>query len=381
VRTELRERLWLSVLVLMFVVVPLSLARAGETGWLPVYTGHVVALAVLAASFVLRARLPVSLRVMLAIACLELGGMSGLYRMGFLSFSALWLAAGAYVIGVLYGWRAGVLAMAVNMAVVGIVMSLYVGGTQTVPVDANAYMHQRWPWLLFATMMAIFPWMLLNSVGVYKQSILDLLRETERQRAEIERLATHDPLTGLAQLRVLRERLDSTISKSQGHGRNVAVLFIDLDGFKQVNDRYGHAAGDHLLRTVANTLNGLVRESDTVGRLGGDEFMVVLDDVSGRDIAEVAARRILQELRRPVVYKDSLLQIGASIGIAMSPEHGTTPDGLQQAADAAMYSIKKAGRNGYAFSGDQPAQVGDGLSAIDTTLRNIRVLRRELTGS
>jgi diguanylate cyclase (GGDEF)-like protein len=107
----------------------------------------------------------------------------------------------------------------------------------------------------------------------------------------------------------------------------------------------------------------------------------VLDDVSGPDVAEVAARRILQELRRPVVYKDSLLQIGASIGIAMSPQHGTTPDDLQQAADAAMYSIKKAGRNGFAFSGGRPAQVSDELAAIDTTLRNIRVLRRELAGS
>jgi len=381
VRTELCERLWLSVLVVLLVVVPISLGRARDTGWLPVYTGHVIALAVMAATFVLRNRLPVNVRVILAIACLELGGMGGLYRMGFLGFSALWLSAGAYVIGILYGWRAGLAAMAANMSVVAIVMSLYVGGSHTVPVDANEYMHQPWPWLLFAAMMAVFPWMLLNSIGVYKESILNLLRETEHQRAEIERLATHDPLTGLAQLRVLRERMDSTITRARGFGRNVAVLFIDLDGFKQVNDRFGHAAGDHLLRAVANTLNSLVRDSDTIGRLGGDEFLLVLDDVSGPDVAEVAARRILQELRRPVVYKDSLLQIGASIGIAMSPQHGTTPDDLQQAADAAMYSIKKAGRNGFAFSGGRLAQVSDELSAVDTTLRNIRVLRRELAGS
>src|SRR5690606_11198821 len=118
-----------------------------------------------------------------------------------------------------------------------------------------------------------------------------------------------------------------------------------------------------LLRSVAGTLRALVRESDTVGRLGGDEFLVVLGDLSGPEVAEVAARRILQELRRPVIYKDSLLHVGASIGIAMSPQDGSTPDALQQAADAAMYTIKKSGRNGFAFSGGTAAHVEGGQQA------------------
>jgi diguanylate cyclase (GGDEF)-like protein len=379
VKAELCERLWLSVCILVLVLAPISIARAWDTGWLPIYTGHMAALAVLAITFVLRHRLPAALRVALAITCLELGGVGGLFRMGFLGFSALWLAAGAYVIGVLYGWRAGVLAVAAHILVVAIMMGLYVSGKQTVPIDANDYMRQPWPWLLFATMMAIFPWMLLNSIGLYKQSILDLLLESEQQRAEIERLATHDPLTGLVQLRVLNERLESTINRARSNGRNVAVLFIDLDGFKQVNDRFGHAAGDHLLRSVARSLGGLVRDADTVGRLGGDEFLVVLDDVSGVEVAAVAARRILQELRRPVAYRDALLQVGASIGIAMSPEHGTTAESLRQAADVAMYSVKNSGRNDFAFSGARPGRIQPEPSAVDT-LRNIRVPRRHTVG-
>jgi diguanylate cyclase (GGDEF)-like protein len=359
--------------------VPVSVARAWNTGWLPVYTGHVAALGVLGITFLLRHRLSVNLRVIVAIACLELGGAGALYRMGFLGYSALWLAAGAYVIGILYGWRAGILAMAAHVVVVAVVTGLYLGGAQTLPVDADTYMRQPVPWVLFATMMVVFPWMLLNSVGIYKESIVRLLRETEQQRAEIERLATHDPLTGLAQLRVLNERLESTINRARELGRNVAVLFIDLDGFKQVNDRFGHAAGDHLLRSIARTLGGLVRDTDTVGRLGGDEFLVVLDNLSGTDVAQVAAQRILQELRRPVVYKDALLQVGASIGIAMSPQHGTTAESLRQAADAAMYTVKNSGRNDFAFAGGRPGRFEAGLSDVDTQ-RNIHVLRRESGG-
>lgn len=378
VRAELCERLWLSVLVLFAVVVPASLLRTLDTGWLPIYTGQVVALAVLAGTFLLRRRLPVSFRVIVAIGCLELGGMAALFRMGFLGYAALWLAAGAYVIGVLYGWRAGVLAVAANLLVVAIMMGGYVTGALTLPVQADDYMRQPWPWVLFAAMMVAFPWMLLNSIGLYKQSIVDLLRETERQRAQIELLATHDPLTGLVQQRVLNDRLEAAIDKARGSGRNVAVLFIDLDGFKQVNDRFGHAAGDHLLRSVANTLGGLVRDTDTVGRVGGDEFLVVLGDVSGPEIAEVAARRMLQELRRPIAYKDAVLQVTASIGIAMSPQDGATPEMLRQAADAAMYTIKESGRNGFAFSG-QSTRIESRLSAADTQ-GNIRVLRRDFAG-
>jgi diguanylate cyclase (GGDEF)-like protein len=130
---------------------------------------------------------------------------------------------------------------------------------------------------------------------------------------------------------------------------------------------------------VARTLEGLVRDTDTVGRLGGDEFLVVLGDLSGPEVAEIAARRILQELRRPVVYKDCLLQTGASIGIAMSPDQGTTPDALQQAADAAMYTVKRSGKHGFAFSGGRTAHIESGLSTTDTW-RNIRHLRGDVAG-
>jgi diguanylate cyclase (GGDEF)-like protein len=188
-------------------------------------------------------------------------------------------------------------------------------------------------------------------------------------------MATHDPLTGLMQVHVVHEHLELAITKAQCLGRNVAVLFVDLDGFHRVNDQFGRAAGDHLLRSVANSMRGIVREGDLVGRIGGDQFLMLLDDLAGSGAAEEAARRILLDLRRPVIHLNDLLPVSASIGIALSPDHGTKPDSLQQAANAAMKQVKKSGRNGFAFSGIAPVISAEDLSTSDTW-RNVHVLRQ-----
>jgi len=375
INVELRERLWSSVLIMALVLTPLSAARAWGTGWMPVYGIHIVFLSILIGAQLLRSRLALSWRVVLAVVYLEVAGAASLFRMGFIGFGGLWLATGAYLIGVLYGWRAGVWAIGAHLAAALIAMACYSAGLLKIPVNTDSYMLMSWPWLLFAAMMVVFPWMLLNSIGLYKHSIVKLMEESERQRAEIEHMASHDPLTGLSQQHIVYERLQLAISRAQRAGRKVGVLFIDLDEFKQVNDRFGHAAGDHLLRGVGKVLASVVREGDTVGRVGGDEFMLILDDLAGPEAAEQIARRIVQELRRPVAYLDLLLQAGASIGIAMYPQHGRNAAALQQAADAAMYRVKNSGKNGVAFSGagSNPA-LPDPL--LSDTSGKVRALRR-----
>lgn len=375
INVELRERLWSSVLIMALVLTPMSVARAWTTGWMPVFDVHVAVLAILICAQLLRSRIAPAWRVVLAVVYLEFTGAASLYRMGFIGFGGLWMAVGAYLIGVLYGRRAGWWAIAGHLLAAFVAMLGYSSGLLKMPINVDSYMLLKWPWVLFGAMMAIFPWMLLNSIGVYKQSILKLAEESERQRVEIERMASRDPLTGLLQQRVVYDHLQLAISKAVRTGRKVAVLFIDLDEFKQVNDRFGHAAGDHLLRAVGKVLGALIREGDTVGRVGGDEFLLVLDDLAGPESAEQVARRIVQELRRPVAYKDALLQAGASIGIAVYPEHGRDATTLQQAADAAMYVVKNSGRNGVAFSGAGPLQDTSGAVAADSSGK-LRMLRR-----
>jgi diguanylate cyclase (GGDEF)-like protein/PAS domain S-box-containing protein len=174
---------------------------------------------------------------------------------------------------------------------------------------------------------------------------------TERKASEerIRRSANHDFLTDLPNRSLFRERLDHEIKHSTRTGLPLGLMFIDLDLFKDVNDRLGHAAGDQMLQAVARRISKCVRDTDTVARLGGDEFTVILTDVTLPDHIESIAAEILDELRRPFELAAGEASISCSIGITVYPGDGTTPDELVRNADEAMYASKNAGRNGYQF--------------------------------
>ncbi len=174
---------------------------------------------------------------------------------------------------------------------------------------------------------------------------------TERKRVDQEllRRATHDPLTGLPNRSLVRERLTSALQRSRRKGTNVAVLFVDLDGFKQINDTYGHAAGDTLLKAIAARLLEQVRPGDTVGRLAGDEFVILGEMLQQPDSICGLAERLNESLRQPVMFSEIPLSVTASIGIAIG--HGGThsADDLLRSADTAMYAVKEKGRDGWQF--------------------------------
>jgi diguanylate cyclase (GGDEF)-like protein/PAS domain S-box-containing protein len=174
---------------------------------------------------------------------------------------------------------------------------------------------------------------------------------TERKAAEerIQRSANHDFLTDLPNRSLFRERLEHEIKHSARTGLPLGLLFIDLDGFKEVNDRLGHAAGDQMLQEVAQRVSACVRDTDTVARLGGDEFTVILTDVTRPPYIETLARKILGELRRPFSLAAGEAAISGSIGITVYPRDALYPDELLRNADEAMYACKNAGRNRYQF--------------------------------
>jgi diguanylate cyclase (GGDEF)-like protein/PAS domain S-box-containing protein len=166
---------------------------------------------------------------------------------------------------------------------------------------------------------------------------------TERKRAEraLEHQALHDLLTGLPNRTLLQDRAEYAIATARRAGSPVSLLLMDLDHFKEVNDTFGHAAGDTLLRQVGERIVGSIRESDTVARLGGDEFAVLLPGTSADDARRVA-QTVLTALERPILIEGHALGISASVGIATSPEHGLNPSTLLRNADIAMYVAKRA---------------------------------------
>jgi diguanylate cyclase (GGDEF)-like protein len=172
-----------------------------------------------------------------------------------------------------------------------------------------------------------------------------------RRLATVEDLANYDPLTNLPNLRRTKESLGQILSLAKRGGYKAAVLFIDLDNFKSVNDTYGHAAGDTVLHTVAERLRSCVRESDLVGRLGGDEFVAVISNLACPEDAGLVADKIIKKLSDPIHFHGVRCQVGASIGIAMFPDHGAEGSDLLATVDEAMYLVKKKGKNAFLIAG------------------------------
>lgn len=173
------------------------------------------------------------------------------------------------------------------------------------------------------------------------------LKQAEQR---ILHLANHDALTGLPTRRLSMERLMSALSVAKRNKSKVAMMFIDLDGFKTVNDTFGHDAGDQLLKETAVRLCSCVREVDTVARVGGDEFWVILTDITDQKSITYIAEKIIKAVAAPYQMKSDVVVIGASVGIAVYPDHTLNPQELVKLADQAMYKIKQQGKNNYEFA-------------------------------
>ena len=182
-------------------------------------------------------------------------------------------------------------------------------------------------------------------------SVCALEDVTEQKRAEeqLRHQAFHDALTGLPNRLLLHDRLERSVESARRDGLEIAVLLMDLDRFKDINDSMGHSTGDRLLQLVAVRLNGAVRRRDTVARLGGDEFVVVMDGPTSAEASARVAGHILDLFAEPFMLDGHSLHVGLSIGLAMFPAHGETPEDLLKNADLAMYRAKERGRNVFDF--------------------------------
>lgn len=179
-------------------------------------------------------------------------------------------------------------------------------------------------------------------------SAIDITRHKENEN-ELKKLAYNDLLTGLPNRRYLEQKLVDSLDSSKTQRIMGAILFLDLDGFKQVNDSFGHNTGDTLLKNVATTLLSCVRHDDIVSRLGGDEFMILLSNVSKKEVTAIA-RRIIKQINQPLTLSNKNIHISTSIGIVFYPNHGSDPTELINKADKAMYHAKTCGKNTYYIS-------------------------------
>ncbi|MFT5294412.1 MAG: diguanylate cyclase (GGDEF)-like protein [Colwellia sp.] len=166
----------------------------------------------------------------------------------------------------------------------------------------------------------------------------------------LEHLAYHDELTGLPSLRLGKDRLDQAILASQRHNLSAAVMYLDLDGFKKINDEFGHTAGDEVLKVISHRVANELKATDTVARVGGDEFIIIMTNIKIESIIANLAQKIINTVKNPIYYNEKALRVTASIGITVCPTNCISSDELIKKADSTMYKVKMESKNNYAFT-------------------------------
>ena len=178
------------------------------------------------------------------------------------------------------------------------------------------------------------------------------ITELKRLQEQLEHSSHHDQLTGLPNRLLFNDRLEQALVQANRRNSSFAVLFLDLDEFKSVNDTYGHSHGDGVLIETANRLSGCLRKSDTLARMGGDEFTAIVLDIQGKGDAARIAQSMIDALSEPFITGTIECKIGVSIGISYYPKDGVTADSLRSTADTAMYEAKRGGRMAFRFAGE-----------------------------
>lgn len=322
--------------------VPSLLINAVPTARWPAFiAGAALAAAVVPSSFFV-ARRSTALAVAWAAAnAVVLCGLVWLYR-DYYALGPLLIALLVVVHAAAHGLRAGLAAAAVGALALPLI--LHSGGAPWVEATYAA---------IFLGGSAVVPW---TAVELARRRLLDEHGQIEQQ---LRQRAFSDPLTGLANRLLLRERLEHAVARSPRASGRVALLFVDLDGFKAVNDEFGHAAGDRLLRAIAERLGGEVRAADTLARVGGDEFVVLLEDLRDPKSAARLAERLALALDAPFELGGRAVRVAASVGLAVQ-QPGQDAEALLEEADRAMYAAKRAARPaefaGQADAGYRPQQ-------------------------
>jgi diguanylate cyclase (GGDEF)-like protein len=191
--------------------------------------------------------------------------------------------------------------------------------------------------------------LLARSFQQMQETITAQVADLQRNQETLEHLSQHDTLTGLPNRRLFQDRLEQALAHARRQAEVVWVLFIDLDDFKAVNDRYGHNGGDRVLKIVGERLLAMMRQVDTVARLGGDEYVVLLGAATRYEHVTMIAQKLLATLNAPIALEAGELRISASIGISRFPQDGLTASDIMANADRAMYAVKAGGAGGHHF--------------------------------
>lgn len=348
IRAELVDRVLTGLLFVACIGAPASASRALSTGWSWLYTFHIALAILILVGFLARRKLPQGLKAWCILGLFLVVGAVGVLKLGLLGAGIWWLVMSSLLAGTLFTERVGLIIFVISLMIVGLAGVGFTTGALRHNVDPAVYVTSVTSWVSFVIAASLMPFIVFRAISTFQHSIRDLLVMVHKQGAEIERLATHDPLTGLPGRGLAESRLRLALTTAERSGLKTAVMFVDLDRFKQVNDQLGHDAGDRVLQVVASRLQQALREGDTASRIGGDEFILILPVIRRIEDATEIAERALHSVAEPIAVESGEARVGASIGIAVYPEDGNSLDQLRRSADVAMYRVKRTGHSGFA---------------------------------
>lgn len=344
------DRILIGFLILAVIGLPVSLSRSFVYGWQLVYTVQSITAVCIVLLYLFRTQLPFSFKSRFLITNILILALMGLGTFGLSGGGVPFLLLLQFLVASIYRPRVALLWFIFTFAILILIGISIVSGSVKLEVDFNDYMTNLSSWASVWILFGVIGIVAFRAMGVVQHTLLTLLQEVEEQRDQINHLANHDQLTGLPTMRLAQDRLEMAIHYAERNNEKVAVLFIDLDGFKKINDDFGHECGDYVLKETARCMLQIVRAEDTVARRSGDEFLVILGNVTEKQDISTAAKRIITEISQPINHNEISFTVGASIGISIFPDNSRDPEELKRFADKAMYEVKNAQKNGFSFS-------------------------------
>lgn len=351
------NRLLIGASIIASIGVPLSVGRAFVFGWNHVYWLHIFGLLVIVGLCIFRYKLPARIKTATVLVLSMLVSLTGLFNYGLYGNGALWGSFAVFVAS-MFLQRRIILSIAAAFIVIYMAAAYgYITGQLVFPADPILYLQSPLTWGLGIVGSFFFIVLVIIIDTNHKATTQKLILELEKKTKQLAMMADHDSLTGLPNLRAAKQRTERLIASPELCQAGAALFFIDLDGFKNINDSHGHNAGDHVLKIVASALLGIVRSGDMVARVGGDEFVILLADPGHAPLPELEkfAQRIIDAVSTETHYLDSTLRVGASIGITRLGQDRDSYDAAVKRADSAMYQVKNAGKNGYRIAPLLPA--------------------------
>ena len=335
--------------IIASVGVPISVSRFFVFGWNNVYSLHIFGLIVVLILCFFRHRLPARIKTGVILVLSMLVSLAGLFNYGLYGNGALWGSFAVFVAS-MFLHRRNILAIAAVFMLIYLMAAVgYVTGLLTFPADPIDYLQSPLPWGIAIVGSFFFVVLVIIIDSNHKTTTQRLILELENKTKQLAMMAGHDLLTELPNLRSVKEHTENLVAELAAGKAESAMFFIDLDGFKKINDTHGHDAGDHVLKAVAKALLGIVRSGDIVARVGGDEFVILLTDYGETPLPDLEgfAQRIIEAAGAETRYQGQALRVGASVGITRLGRDQDSYDAAVKRADAAMYQVKNAGKNGF----------------------------------